>query len=134
MPAEHIPDQETRERVKALAGFGLKQDQIAEVEDIDPKTLRKHYRAELDTGVANANAQVAQSLFRKAMGSGPGSVSAAIFWLKARAGWSEKVRLADADGNNLDGTESTFDPSKMSTEALAELQAALDVGDEADEE
>ena len=37
-----------------------------------PKTLRKHYRDELDTG--QGLGQRAESLFRKAVGDGPQSV------------------------------------------------------------
>ena len=36
-----------------------------------------------------ANAKVAENLFRKATGEGREAVTAAIFWLKARAGWKE---------------------------------------------
>ena len=36
-----------------------------------PKTRRKHYRDELDTGQVKASAKVAESLFRKAVGDGP---------------------------------------------------------------
>ena len=39
-----------------------------------PKTLRKHYRDELDTGQVKASAKVAESLFRKAVGDGLQSV------------------------------------------------------------
>jgi hypothetical protein len=39
-----------------------------------PKTLRKHYRDELDTGQVKASAKVAESVFRKAVGDGPQSV------------------------------------------------------------
>ena len=39
-----------------------------------PKTRRKHYRDELDTGQVKASAKVADSLFRKAVGDGPQSV------------------------------------------------------------
>jgi len=53
------------------------------------KTLRKHYREELDTGHFKATAKVAESLFRKATGDGAQSVTAAIFWLKTRGGWRE---------------------------------------------
>ena len=38
-----------------------------------PKTRRKHYRDELDTGQVKASAR-AESLFRKAVGDGPQSV------------------------------------------------------------
>jgi hypothetical protein len=36
-----------------------------------------------------ANAKVAENLYRKATGEGREAVIAAIFWLKARAGWRE---------------------------------------------
>ena len=54
-----------------------------------PKTLRKHYRGELDHGHVKANAKVAENLYRKATGDGREAVIAAIFWLKTRAGWKE---------------------------------------------
>ncbi len=72
-----------------MAGYGVPEYDIARVLGIDPKTLRKHYRDELDTGHVKANAKVAESLFRKATGDGRQSVTAAIFWLKTRAGWKE---------------------------------------------
>ena len=75
--------------VKAMASYGVQQEDIAAVLGIDPKTLRKHYREELDTAETLANAKVAESLFKKATGEGPSSVAAAIFWMKSRAGWSE---------------------------------------------
>ena len=56
---------------------------------IDAKTLRKHYRHELDHGHTKANAKVAENLYRKATGEGREAVTAAIFWLKARARWKE---------------------------------------------
>ena len=56
---------------------------------IDAKTLRKHYRHELDFGHTKANAKVAENLYRKATGEGREAVTAAIFWLKARARWKE---------------------------------------------
>jgi hypothetical protein len=72
-----------------MAGYGVPEADIAGVIGIDPKTLRKHYRAELDHGHTKANARVAESLYRKATSDGPQSVTAAIFWLKTRAGWRE---------------------------------------------
>jgi hypothetical protein len=62
---------------------------IARVLGIDPKTLRKHYRDELDTGSIKANSRMAENLYKKAMGDGPQSVTATIFWLKTRARWKE---------------------------------------------
>ncbi len=48
-----------------------------------------HYRDELDDGHVKANAKVAENLYRKATGEGREAVTAAIFWLKTRAGWKE---------------------------------------------
>jgi hypothetical protein len=85
----HRPDATSRRQVEAMAGYGVPEDAIARVLAIDPKTLRKHYRDELDTGQIKATAKVAESLFRKATTDGNQSVTAAIFWLKTRGGWRE---------------------------------------------
>ncbi len=85
----HRPDPTTRRHVEAMAGYGVPEDDIAGVIGIDPKTLRKHYRPELSHGHVKANARVAESLYRKATSDGAQSVTAAIFWLKTRAGWKE---------------------------------------------
>ena len=88
----HAPDPAQRRQVEALAGYGIPEPEIAGLIGIDAKTLRKHYRAELDHGHTKANARVAENLFRKATGEGKEAVTAAIFWLKARAGWREVQR------------------------------------------
>ena len=72
-----------------MAAYGVPESDIARVVGIGPKTLRKHYRDELDTGHIKANSRIAESLYRKALGDGPQSVTAAIFWLKTRARWKE---------------------------------------------
>lgn len=86
----HRPTESSRATVKAMAAYGIPQDDIASYLDIAPKTLRAHYRAELDKGATEANAKVAESLFRQAT---TGNVAAAIFWLKARAKWTERVEM-----------------------------------------
>jgi len=72
-----------------MAAYGVPEADIARVLAIDPKTLRKHYRDELDTGHIKATAKVAEFLFRKATTDGPQCVTAAIFWMKTRGGWRE---------------------------------------------
>ena len=86
---KHQPDATSRRQVEAMAGYGVPEADIAGVLSIDPKTLRKHYRGELDHGHTKANAKVAENLYRKATGDGREAVIAAIFWLKTRAGWKE---------------------------------------------
>ena len=83
-----------------MAGYGVPETDIARVLAIDPKTLRRHYREELDTGQIKATAKVAEFLFRKATTEGPQCVTAAIFWMKTRGGWREtpqehKVAVTD---------------------------------------
>ena len=85
----HKPDPITRRQVEAMAAYGIPESDIATVIGIDPKTLRRHYRKELDTGQIKANTKVAENLYRKATGDGRESVIAAIFWLKTRAHWKE---------------------------------------------
>jgi hypothetical protein len=87
----HKPDPAGRRQVEAMAGYGIPEADIATVLEIDPKTLRKHYRKELDKGHIKATAKVAENLYRKATGDGREAVIAAIFWLKTRAGWKETV-------------------------------------------
>jgi hypothetical protein len=87
----HKPDSTSRRQVEAMAGYGVPEADIAGVLAIDPKTLRKHYRSELDHGHVKANAKVAENLYRKATGDGREAVIAAIFWLKTRAGWKETL-------------------------------------------
>ena len=88
MPVPFEPTDENRRSVRVMSGFGVPQEDIALHLDIDPKTLRKHFRRELDRGTIEANLKVAQTLLH--MATVDKNVAAAIFWLKARAGWREK--------------------------------------------
>ena len=67
---------------------------------IDPKTLRLHYRDELDLASAKANAVVGGALFNKAKA---GDTTAMIFWMKTRAGWKEThgVEHTGKDGGQI---------------------------------
>ena len=83
-----------RKMVKTMASLGCRHEDIAKIMEMTPKTLRKHFRSELDTGAIEANSKVVQSLFEMATkGKNP---SAAIFWAKARCGWRERPRESDA--------------------------------------
>ena len=95
------PSDEQRRTVRALAGFGVPQADIATQLGIDAKTLRKRFREELDRGSIEANAKVAQTLFHLA--TVEKNVPSVIFWLKVRAGWRETVRQENTgpDGKPL---------------------------------
>jgi hypothetical protein len=72
-----------------MAGYGLPNEAIARVLDVDVALLRRDYPKELGRGAIKANAKVAENLYRKATGDGREAVTAAIFWLKTRAHWKE---------------------------------------------
>jgi len=119
---QHSPTDASRKLVQLHATIGTQQHVIADILGIDAKTLRKHYREELDQSMAQANAQIGGALFNKAKG---GDTAAMIFWMKTRAGWRERQEI---DHTSSDGTMTPkgVDLSKLSTEALAELVAARD--------
>ena len=92
MPAHaFVPTEEQRRTVRAMSGFGIPQADIATLLEIDDKTLRKHFRRELDRGSIEATVKVAQTLYQ--MATSGQNTAAAIFWMKARAGWREKHEL-----------------------------------------
>lgn len=84
----HKPTEEQRQTAEFMAAIGIPQHDIAACFGMNHETLRKHFRTELDLGGARMLTKVAGSLYRQAMA---GSVSACIFILKTRAGWSEHV-------------------------------------------
>ena len=105
---EHKPTEENRKLVESTSGLGLPHEQIAILVGIDDKTLRKHYRHELDVGKAKANGQIAKTLFSKAMS---GDTTSLIWWTKAQLRWSETVKneVTGADGTPLiTGIQVTF--------------------------
>ena len=118
----HRPDPSQRRQVEALAAYGIPEADISGVVGIDPKTLRKHYREELDLGETKANAQVAGFLFNAAKN---GNVTAQIFWLKTRAKWRETpLELRHS------GAIARKDLSELSDEELMDMirTAASDLG------
>lgn len=109
----HQPTEETRKLVSMHAAIGTNHETVAAIIGIDDKTLRKHYREELDYAMAQANATVGNALFTKAT---MGDTAAMIFWMKTRAGWREKhdvdvtsngatIALTSVDLKNLTDVE-----------------------------
>ncbi len=74
--------------VKTMAAMGCSQGDIAVVLGMTAKTLRQHFREELDRAAIEANAQVMASLFQ--MATSGKNAAAAIFWAKTRCGMREK--------------------------------------------
>jgi hypothetical protein len=91
----HEPNDEARELARKLSGYGIPQQQIALLLGITLPTLHAHYRDDLDIGMAEANSKIAGTLFQQAMN---GNTAAAIFWCKARMGWSERQNITISGG------------------------------------
>jgi len=96
------PTDDERKMVEQMIAVGIPQESVARVirGGIDPKTLRKHFREELDTASTRANAKIGGTLFNKAIG---GDTTAAIWWSKTRMGWSEKMNhgFTDSEGKDV---------------------------------
>lgn len=90
----HRPTEATRTYVKERSRSGIDQESIAVAVGITAKILRKHYREELDKATEDATVEVANNLLAIASGHNSDAtirdqLTAAIFWLKTRAGWRE---------------------------------------------
>ena len=121
----HQPTDASRKQVEALASFGVPRGEIAKVAGMCLNTLSKHYGDTLDIAATKANSLVAQSLFNRAVkGDGAAATSAAIFWLKVRAGWREK-NVHEVTGLN-GGPMQMVDFSGLSDAQLEALQPVLE--------
>jgi len=97
----HRPTDDFRKQVEEASGLGLPQDQICALVGISDVTLRKHYESELGLGKARASAQIAKSLFNKAIQGG--DTTAMSWWTKAQMKWTETMRqeLTGKDGGGI---------------------------------
>lgn len=93
-------------QAETLASRGLTLEQIAAALGISTDTLGRRRKTDkalehaILSGQAKGIAKVANALYEQAMG---GNTTAAIFYLKARAGWTDKLDLTHAgpDGGPL---------------------------------
>lgn len=95
----HLPNADTRNKVFMLSTVGTRHEDIATVLGISADTLTKYYHDELAKGRIEANASVAETLFKQAK---EGNTTAMIFWLKSRAKWKESTQHEIS--GNPDGT------------------------------
>jgi hypothetical protein len=113
---EHKPTAENRAKVIWLACNGATQARIAQHLGVTEKTLRLHYRKEIDFGVESLLSRVLNNLASIACrGRGLPAVSAAKYLLSCRGGYKEHSVL---------GVEPT-------TEGLSTLMAACGVDEKA---
>lgn len=103
----HEPTEETRKKVESYYAVGVPQADLSKVLGIDVKTLRKHYRKELDESLVKANAAVGGALYSKALS---GDASSIIWWEKTRAGKSDKSAVdVTSNGQTVSSVLSLID-------------------------
>ena len=108
--------------MRTMTAYGIPQAQIADVLGISEAVLAKTFVVERREAVPLANAAVAQALFTKATGDGPQSATAAIFWLKARAGWRETSVVEHSGAIEM---RQALDLSSLSRDERAALRGLL---------
>ncbi|MGR9399308.1 RNA polymerase subunit sigma-70 [Rhizobium leguminosarum] len=84
----HHPTDMQRRLVQVLAGQAVPQSEICRILAVSPKTLRRHFRRELDIGAAKLEAALIGHLLRLAAGDDDVALRAIIFLLRSRFGWS----------------------------------------------
>ena len=90
------PTDEQRRNVAMMVAIGLRRELCLLVvnphtkKPISVDTLARHFPHELESGVANAKAQVGSSIVRRALDlNHPQGATCAIFFAKTRMGWKE---------------------------------------------
>jgi len=81
----HVPTSISRELVKSLMLLGETQDKIADILHIDDKTLRKHYREELDHSLPLLLSAISNTAYQLAL---KGDLKMIELILKCRGKWS----------------------------------------------
>jgi hypothetical protein len=99
MPAgrpTYKPTDDDRAIVNVMAAGGFRHERIAARLGMDDKTLRKHFRRELDIAMDMATAHAVSKLFEAVKDGAPWAI---CFWLKCRAGWREVERVEHVGGD-----------------------------------
>lgn len=99
---DHTPSPARRKRVRRLAGLGVPPLQIAASLGCTLSQLNELYSAEQLAGAAETS-EIAGSALLSAVQEG--NVQAAIWWSKARMGWTEKAELELNGGESPIRTE-----------------------------
>lgn len=101
----HKPTDLIRGKVTGYAGAGVKQLVIAQILGISVNTLAKHYRAELETTMAQRVAQAASHFYALAFNEKTPAVvreKALEFILTRQGGWVETVRTEHSGRDGAD--------------------------------
>lgn len=121
-----------KREILMLKGCGFSNEEVALVTGVPRHTLEKQFGEEMRKGALLQTAAVLRNLHTIATDpTHRGSVQAAIFWAKARAGWTETSRteVTGADGQPLRMEVSqakVLDSSKLSPEQREKLREVME--------
>lgn len=107
LPA-HAPTDALRAIVSRSSGLGLPHESIGHLLGISDTTLRKWYKADLDTGRAAAHAAVASTLYDKAIS---GDNACLIFYARTQLKWAEAPREVVVSGSIISISAALADAS-----------------------
>jgi len=91
----HVPNHGSQAAVKMMVAAGRPQSEIATALKITTVTLRKHYRTELDEGLAEINKLVLGKLFKKINDDDTASI---LFFCKTRLNMKETMSIDFPNG------------------------------------
>ena len=119
------------DKVLKAAGAAMTIKEICALIGISEPTLRRCYRAELDSGHAIAISKVANVAFQIATDvNHPKVAQMAQFWLRSRGKWqlNDNVTVTGADGQPLleGNAANVVDVSALSVEERDKLRAAVE--------
>lgn len=103
----HVPRNDQRELVRVLVANGISYTIIANIFEIDLKTLKKYYRAELTLGFERVKAAIGAAVVKSALA---GNVAAQKFWLLTHCHDEWKLPKIDAETAAMLGDVDPDDP------------------------
>lgn len=95
----HRPTAQSRELAKQSSAIGLSHVTISILLKCDEKTLRKHYRRELDEGMAAGHFNVGRTTYQRAMA---GDKTMLIWYEKTRMGMRETLQVTTPVGEPIE--------------------------------
>lgn len=130
-PKPKIITEESRAKVLHMRGMGLTMEQIGISLNMSVPTLRKYYRHEIETAEPKLLFDVANNLYNIATSPDhKGAVTAAMFWLERRGGWtkSSRVEMTGADGQPIQmgaTLQNTVDSRRLSADERQKLRELI---------
>lgn len=97
----HEATTENKNIVRALCGFGLSEDAVADYLDIDAKTLRKYYSPEMRKARPTLMAMASGGLFEALQKKEAWAVKWVHSTLGKSFGWTERTEHTGKDGDDL---------------------------------